>query len=277
MYLSTQAEKLIQKFIEHHFRDLNSEKVKAGLPDFEHRPERIFEEIRSLKLLVEKNQYSKVNPKKFAEYILRELAAAEYQMLEKRISVEKVGAQDKIARVILDYFGDDYMLKKDVIKQYMKSKFYFATEKSLFKYMDGIKEEMKLERLESKLKGKKSSPGRTDIEDLDKMTGVQFEDFLKRFFETRGFKVKTTKASNDQGCDLVLQKLGEKTSVQARRYTGTIGNDAIQQVVASLKFYDCERALVITTSKFTKAAEKLAEANHVELWDREVLKGKLLE
>jgi HJR/Mrr/RecB family endonuclease len=106
---------------------------------------------------------------------------------------------------------------------------------------------------------------------------VEFERFLKKFFEKRGFLVTSTKISNDQGCGLILQKLGEKTSVPAKRYVGTIGNDAIQQVVASIKYYKCDLALVITTSKYTKAAQKLAEANHVQLWDREILKKKLKE
>jgi HJR/Mrr/RecB family endonuclease len=277
MYLSSQNEKLIRKFIEQNFQEINLGNVRSKLIDWEKYSDKIFEEIGKLKAIVEKNQFSKINPTKFGKYLSTELDETEFRIFEKKISSSRVRTEENTAKVILDYLGDDYVQKKELIGRYLKGKFYYSSEKSMLKYLDAMSNKIKLEKLESKLKSNNPALGRTEIEDLDKMTGVEFERFLKTFFERRGFLVTTTKISNDQGCDLILQKLGEKTSVQAKRYIGTIGNDAIQQVVASLKYYKCDLALVITTSKYTKAAEKLAEANHVELWDREILKKKLKE
>ncbi|MCR9016611.1 restriction endonuclease [Aquiflexum gelatinilyticum] len=277
MYLSNQNEKLIRKFIEQNFQELNSNSIKTKIATWDKNPDRIFEEIGKLKAIVENNQFSKINPSKFGAYIEKELAETEFKIFEKKILSSRVRTEENFARVILDYLGDDYIQKKDLIKRFFSGKYFYTSEKSLLKLLNEVSTKIKLEKLESKLKNKDPKSGKTAIEDLDKMTGVEFENFLKTFFERRGFKVTTTKISNDQGCDLILQKLGEKTSVQAKRYVGTIGNDAIQQVVASLKYYKCDIALVITTSKYTKAAEKLAEANHVELWDREALKKKLKE
>lgn len=275
MFLTNQNEKLIHKFIEHNFQELNIDANKARILTWDKYPDRIFEEMGKLMAIVERNQSIKVNVAKFGSYVLNELAETEYKIFEKKISSSRVRTEENFARTILDYLGDDYIKKKDLIKRFLSGKFYYSSEKSMLKYLDEISTKIKLEKLESKLKSKDPSLEKTLIEDLDKMSGVEFEGFLKKFFERRGFSVKTTKISNDQGCDLILEKLGERTSVQAKRYMGTIGNDAIQQVVASIKFYKCDRALVITTSKYTKAAEKLAEANFVELWDREVLKKKL--
>lgn len=277
MYLNNQNEKLIRKFIEQNFQELNSNSIKTKIATWDKHPDRIFEEIGKLKAIVENNQFSKINPSKFGAYIEKELAETEFKIFEKKILSSRVRTEENFARVILDYLGDDYIQKKDLIKRFFGGKFFFTSEKSLLKLLSEVSTKIKLEKLESKLKNKDPKTGKIAIEDLDKMTGVEFENFLKTFFERNGFKVTTTKISNDQGCDLILQKLGEKTSVQAKRYVGTIGNDAIQQVVASLKYYKCDLALVITTSKYTKAAEKLAEANHVELWDREALKKKLKE
>lgn len=278
MYLSDSNEKLIRKFIEQNFQELNVENIRVKLIDWQNNSDRIFEEIGKLKAIIEKKQFSKINSSKFGKYLASELAETEYRIFEKKIASSKVRSEENIARVILDYLGDDYIQKKDLVKRYLNDKsYYYSSEKSMLKFLEEISNKIKLERLESKLKVKNPALGKTQIEDLDKMTGVEFERFLKTFFERRGFLVTTTKISNDQGCDLILTKLGEKTSVQAKRYMGTIGNDAIQQVVASVKYYKCDLALVITTSKYTKAAQKLAEANYVELWDREILAKKLKE
>lgn len=275
MYFSDKDIKLIQKFIEQNFQELNSQIVKIQLVEFELKEGKIFEDLRNLKTILQKDYFSKINSKKFSEYILNQVEETEYRLLEKKVSGERVRSQEKVVKVILDLYGDDHLQKKDLIVRFLKSKFYFPTEKSILKYLEEVRKSMILDQLESKLKGRREIFGKVKIEDLDKMSGIEFENFLKKLFESNGFKVRTTKISNDQGCDLILEKFGEKTSVQAKRYSSTIGNDAIQQVVGSLKVYNCQKALVITNSKFTKAAVKLAEANHVELWDREVLKKKI--
>lgn len=275
MYFSDKNIKLIQKFVDQNFQELNSQIVKIKLVDFELKEGKIFEDLRNLKAILQKDNFSKINSKKFSEYILNQIEETEYHFLEKKVSGERVRTQEKIVKVILDLFGDDYLRKKDLIVRFLKSKFYFPSEKAILKYLEEVRKSMILDHLESKLNGRREIFGKAKIEDLDKMSGIEFENFLKKFFESNGFKVRTTKISNDQGCDLILEKFGEKTSVQVKRYSSTIGNDAIQQVVGSLKVYNCQKALVITNSKFTKAAVKLAEANHVELWDREVLKKKI--
>ncbi len=41
--------------------------------------------------------------------------------------------------------------------------------------------------------------------------------------------------------------------------------------MAAKKFYDCDKAMVITTGKFTKSAIELAKRNGVKLIDKEKL------
>lgn len=116
---------------------------------------------------------------------------------------------------------------------------------------------------------------RRTMESLDEMDGIEFEHLLQQLFEAMGYQAEVTKGSGDQGADLILTKMGEKTVVQAKRYSGKVSNKAVQEVVAAKQFYGCERAIVVTTATFTESARQLAEANDVELWDRESLK-KLL-
>ncbi len=115
------------------------------------------------------------------------------------------------------------------------------------------------------------------IYDIDEMTGEEFEQYLGELFEKRGFKVSYTKASSDYGADLILKDPEDTIAVQAKRYTGSVGVKAVQEVIGALKMYEATEAWVITNSYFTKPAEKLAESNDVYLIDRDELMELILE
>jgi restriction system protein len=104
------------------------------------------------------------------------------------------------------------------------------------------------------------------------LNGLEFESYMKRLFEIQGYVVFPTKSTGDQGADLILMKNHEKTAVQIKKYSGKVSNKAVQEVVASKKFYNCENALVVTNSEFTDSAIQLAKVNKVELWDSIKLK-----
>jgi restriction system protein len=113
------------------------------------------------------------------------------------------------------------------------------------------------------------------IENIDSMDGFEFERFLTKLYSHMGYKVEHTKLSGDQGADLIIEKFGERTVVQAKRYSGAVSNSAIQEAVAAKAHYNSCKAIVVTNSYFTKSAMELASSNQVELWDREVLTEKL--
>lgn len=106
---------------------------------------------------------------------------------------------------------------------------------------------------------------------VDKMSGGEFEKFLLAHFESQGYKGGGTQKTNDYGADLILDKNGIKIVVQAKRYKGKIGISAVQEVLGAKGYYNSAKCLVVTNNYFTKQAVKLAEANNVELWDRESL------
>ena len=116
---------------------------------------------------------------------------------------------------------------------------------------------------------------KTSIVDVDLMAGVEFEEFLCNYFNTHGYVCNQTKVSGDQGIDLVAKKDDYVLAIQAKRYTGTVGNHAIMEAVAGTKYYNANQTMVITNSTFTKSAVELAAANNVILWDRQVLIEKL--
>jgi len=98
-------------------------------------------------------------------------------------------------------------------------------------------------------------------------TGYEFEHYLRNVFEKLGFEAQVTKASGDQGADLIIQKQGEITVVQAKYYTGSVGNKAVQEITGAINFYNAHKGMVVTNSYYTKSAIILAKANNIVLID----------
>lgn len=106
---------------------------------------------------------------------------------------------------------------------------------------------------------------------IDNLSGEEFENYLHSLFEGLGYEVERTPASNDYGADLIIRRNEEKIVVQAKRYSSSVGISAIQEIVAAKSYYQADRCLVVTNNYFTSNAVSLANANDVELWDREQL------
>lgn len=99
------------------------------------------------------------------------------------------------------------------------------------------------------------------------MTGYEFEEVCAQTLKRKGYKhIEITKASVDQGVDIIATKKGIRYAIQCKYYSYPVGNKSVQEVVAGMKIYDCEKAIVMTNTRFTKAAIELAQANEVELW-----------
>jgi HJR/Mrr/RecB family endonuclease len=80
------------------------------------------------------------------------------------------------------------------------------------------------------------------------------------------WNVKVTKASGDYGVDVTARKgLFRKYAVQCKYYSSPVGVSAVQEVVAGMRVYNCNRCMVVTNNVFTKPAQKLAEENDVIL------------
>jgi restriction system protein len=117
---------------------------------------------------------------------------------------------------------------------------------------------------------------RSDIDEIDKMDGLTFEKYLNNLFLRLGYDVERTRYVGDYGADLVLIRGENRIVVQAKRYKSKVGIKAIQEVVASKAKYNCNKAMVVTNSYYTKQAVELAKANAVELWDKVKLVNALL-
>ena len=115
------------------------------------------------------------------------------------------------------------------------------------------------------------------LDDIDLMSGTEFEEFVSTLFRQMGYNTKITQTTGDQGIDVIAVKNGVKLGIQAKCYTNTVGNSAVQEAVAGKGYYSCDKVMVITNNYFTSSAASLAQSNNVVLWDRDFLKMKLKE
>lgn len=111
---------------------------------------------------------------------------------------------------------------------------------------------------------------------IDHMDGKVFEKYLKAHFENLGYRVSLTPDSHDYGADLVCKNKEGTLIIQAKRYKGKVGNAAIQEIVAAKGYYKADKCMVVTNSFFSDPAIKLAQANNVELWDRNQIRRRLV-
>lgn len=118
---------------------------------------------------------------------------------------------------------------------------------------------------------------KSGIYDIDKMSGREFEEYLRVLLKDRGYSVQLTPASGDYGADLILSTKGNKIIVQAKRYKKNVGVKAVQEIAAAQKYYNSDECWVITNWFFTEPAKKLAKTNNVRLVDRNQLMNWMLK
>lgn len=108
-------------------------------------------------------------------------------------------------------------------------------------------------------------------------TGVDFELYLKTLIEEQleGAYVETTPASGDHGADLLVRFRGIVVAVQAKYYTGSVGNAAVQEIHSGMGFYDADYGMVVTQSKYTEHAKSLAMKLNIHLEDVETFIPKI--
>ena len=195
--------------------------------------------------------------KRYSEISERERSFSEIEVLNKYFYLNEEQLLDKL---MLYHLHDQ--LPKAIVYKYFQT---FLSEK-----LPKIKKIKSLEKSEDE-------GGRISIEQIDLMSGTEFEAFISGLFTKMGYETRLTKTTGDQGIDIVASKNGYVLGIQAKRYKSAVGNFAIQEAVAGKKYYQCNDVMVISSGYFTKEAKELAQVNGVRLWGREELIEKIEE
>lgn len=104
--------------------------------------------------------------------------------------------------------------------------------------------------------------GNTLTQDMD---GHSYEAMVAELLAQRGYSVHLTKTTGDQGVDIIAKKEGLVFAVQCKRYSRTVGNAAVQEVIAGMKFYGADFGAVVTNSQFSQSAHDLANVSSILL------------
>jgi hypothetical protein len=117
----------------------------------------------------------------------------------------------------------------------------------------------------------------TTASEFKDLSGVEFEAYLAKVLKEQGFEdIRGTATTGDQGADLIAKRGGQTIVIQAKRYRGSVGNRAVQEVVGAINFYGADEGWVITSGTFTTSAKALAQKNNVKLIDGHALRNRKL-
>lgn len=126
--------------------------------------------------------------------------------------------------------------------------------------IDGHEKELRYARIQA-----------IDIDDVDNMSGSDFEYYVAEIMAGQGFNTSVVGQSGDMGVDVVAEKNGSKYAVQVKRHSSNISRRAVSDAVAGKNYYDCTHSMVVTNSYYTKGAVALSESTGCILVDREKL------
>lgn len=104
-----------------------------------------------------------------------------------------------------------------------------------------------------------------------------YEQYVAAYLLKHGYKSATvTQKSGDYGVDIVaVNAEGWRVAIQCKRYQGSVGVSAIQEIVTGKEYQGCDLAAVYTTGSYTQQAVNLAKKVHVKLYvmDKEGLRA----
>jgi HJR/Mrr/RecB family endonuclease len=113
--------------------------------------------------------------------------------------------------------------------------------------------------------------------DYTKMSGTEFEQYVKGLLERQGWTVETTPVTRDGGIDLIANRIvdigGEVALyIQCKNYASPVGVEVVRQLNGALpKSQPGSRGVVVCPSGFTADARSFAKDRSILLWDRQHL------
>lgn len=124
----------------------------------------------------------------------------------------------------------------------------------------------------------RSSPWKAfDMQQVDTMTGTEFEKFCINILLKNGYRIiMQTKATGDQGVDIIAEKGTIKYAIQCKCYRNPVGNHAVMEVCSGRIYYGCNVGVVMTNSTFTPQAMEHAKRTGILLWDREIIQKMII-
>lgn len=274
-HLSEGHLQLLEKFIDRHWeRIYPATDYGRGTPDRERPQEggrRLADERLKLRKILKRKDLD-LNDK-IAHWLLRNEKARQLRMRFEEVCRQGASEPEDYVRNALSGWSYDWDSYYPQLAKLLHSDGFNIDQAELDQLADEVREDLDLSRFEDQILGVDRAGDL--IHSLDTLSGGEFEDLLMNLYKRRGYQVEKTPATGDQGADLIVEKAGQRVAVQAKRYRETVGNEAVQQIVAAVSHYGADRGVVVSTSQFSSSAEELAHSNQVDLVPRHELEGQI--
>lgn len=99
----------------------------------------------------------------------------------------------------------------------------------------------------------------------ERLDSVAFEQHCVDSLCASGWTARLTRSTGDQGADVVAELDGVRVVLQCKWYGSSVGNGAVQEVLAGLAYEGGDVGCVVSNADYTVAAQKLASAAGVLL------------
>lgn len=106
------------------------------------------------------------------------------------------------------------------------------------------------------------------------LSGVEFERYVKRLLERKGWRVETTPLTRDRGIDLIARRTDDvgvemTLYVQCKNHASPVGVEVVRELNGALpKQLSGAHGVLVCPSGFTAAALAFAKERGLALWDR---------
>ena len=234
------------------------------------------EQISNLTNLINHKKNLNLTKKATLHILIKNKKELTINLFDKEISKLENKSSKSLAKFLVNYFYEIDFENEEEYEDILEQLFECLNRKGIKYDIDELKNElivnyklMKANEFEEKLS--RNPDNKISVKEIEHLNGFEFEELIGKLFRKMNYKVKVTKKSGDQGADLIIEKDGISTAVQTKKYAKNVGNTAVQEVVAAMKYYDCDKSMVITTGSFTKGAIELANKNKVQLVDKKKL------
>jgi len=112
---------------------------------------------------------------------------------------------------------------------------------------------------------------------IDKITWYEFEELCLKLLENNNIKLESTKKGKDGGIDIIgyydFGMIKGKIIIQCKYFSikNKVSVNVVRELNGLISAHHATHGIVITTSYFTKEAEKFADENNIRLINRDSL------
>jgi len=97
---------------------------------------------------------------------------------------------------------------------------------------------------------------------------IEFEYFVGKHFQQKGYKITNTTVSGDYGIDLFAENNIHKISIQAKMYGGSarkVNRKCIMELYGAKDYFDCDKAILVTNGNILDDALEVANKLKIEI------------